>query len=148
MTRFFQPELFLPVIIGLLGACGPNASSPSDAQQTYGAPVDGTAAIPAVAVAAEADMYTSHALTVDGRIVAVREGGCALRLATEEGPPLQVVAPRSRTEACAWQVPSGQDGIVVAAGTLRVDGDTLRLTANGVQVTPLRVSPPDSSTES
>jgi len=41
-------------------------------------------------------------------------------------------------------VPAALDGIAVASGTLRVAGDTLRLTANGVQVTPVQIAEPDS----
>jgi hypothetical protein len=61
--------------------------------------------------------------------------------------PLVVTAPRpaggaARTDAgnCAWQVPNNAQGFAVAAGTLRTVGDTLRLPANGVRVTPVRVS--------
>lgn len=128
----------------ILGGCGSNASAPSAAQQTYGAAVDDTDAIPSVAVAAEADVYEGRSLAVDGRIEAVHADGCSLQLDTEEGPPLLVTASRTETHGCAWKVPLGEDGIAAATGPIRDTADTLRLTADGVQVTPVRFVDPDS----
>ncbi|MFB6249150.1 MAG: hypothetical protein ABEL97_11330 [Salinibacter sp.] len=127
-----------------LGACGGGAPrSPAAADTTYGAAVAVAGALPAPAVAAEATRYVGRRVTVDGRVVGVAPEGCGLRLDAGDGPPLRVDAPRPGG-ACAWQVPTALDGIAAAAGTLRAAGDTLRLTANGVQVTPVQVSEPDS----
>jgi hypothetical protein len=129
------------LVVGLvLGACGADAPDPSAAETAYGAPVDATSAIPAPAITAEPDRYEGGRVTVDGRIVSVTSGGCTLHLGTEEGPPLRVEAGRTREEACAWRVPVETNGFAVAAGTLRVAGDTLRLVASGVRVTPVRLS--------
>lgn len=127
----------------LLGACGSGASNPTKARQTYGTAVDATDAIPAVAVAAEAELYAEQPLTVDGRIASVRDDGCALQLKTE-GQPLVVTAVQTEAEGCAWKVPVGKDGIAAAAGSLRADTDTLRVVASGVEIAPLRLSDSDS----
>lgn len=124
----------------VLGACGENASrAPTAADTTYGAAVEVAEALPTPAVAAEAARYVGRRVTVDGRIVDVPPDGCGLRLDAGDGPPLRVDAPRPG-DTCAWRVPTALDGIAVAAGTLRAAGDTLRLSANGVAVTPLRPS--------
>lgn len=138
------PLLVVAVTGFLLAACGSGTSNPSEAQQTYGAPVDAIDAFPAVAVAAEADAYVGRSLAVDGRIAAVRDDGCTLQLETNEGPPLLVTAVRTEGDGCAWQVPDDEDGVAVAAGPLRLDDDTLRLSANGVEVTPVHPMDSDS----
>lgn len=138
-------RIFLLLFPLLLGACGGDApENPIEAEQTYGAPVDATDAIPVPAVAAEPDRYIGRRVTIDGRIVRVARDGCTLALQADAGPPLLVTAPRSGASACGWQVPDTTDGFAVAVGRLRVERDTLHLTANGVQVTPVQVSEPDS----
>jgi hypothetical protein len=139
------------LLIGLLlGGCSGDVPDSSKAETTYGAPVDATTAVPAPAVAAEERLYVDRALAIDGRIKAVRADGCTMVLATVAAP-LVVTAPRpsggaARTDdgSCVWQVPNDAQGFAVAAGTLRAAGDTLRLPANGVRVTPVRLSSPDS----
>lgn len=138
----------------VLGACG-GTSDPDQAETPYGTPVDATEALPAPAVAAEDSLYVGHRVTIDGRITAVRASGCEIHLVTDASP-LIVTAPRPkggssrraarRTDAgdCAWQVPEDAKGFAVASGTLRVADDTLRLSADGVRVTPIRFSNPDS----
>jgi hypothetical protein len=74
-------------------------------------------------------------VTIDGRVARVVADGCGLVLRAN-GAPIRVDAPTA-ADGCAWRVPAGTDGIAVAAGTLRTAGDTLRLSANGVQVTPV-----------
>jgi hypothetical protein len=106
--------------------------------------VTATDAIPAPAVAAEPTRYHNRRVTVDGRIEAWADNGCTVHLDTEDGPPLRIESIRSPDDGCAWQVPAPLDGIAAAVGTLRVDGDTLRLSANGVQVTPVQGAEPDS----
>jgi len=133
----------LLVIALVLGACGADAPDPSKAETAYGAPVDPTAALLVPAVAAEATRYVGGRVTVDGRIVSVAAGGCTLHLETPDGPPLRVDAVRAE-DPCTWRVPPETDGFAVAAGTLRATADTLRLAANGVRVTPVRLSEPDS----
>ena len=139
-----MPRLALALLVGLLlGSCGSGASDSNRADTTYGAPIDATDAMPASAVAAEDSLYRGHRVTIDGRITAVRASGCDMRLATD-ATPLVVAASRSEAGDCAWQVPSDAQGFAVAAGTLRTAEDTLRLTANGVRVTPVRISSPDT----
>ena len=139
-----MPRRALALLVSLLlGACGSGASDSNRADTTYGAPIDATDAMPAPAVAAEDSLYRGHRVTIDGRITAVRASGCDMQLATD-ATPLVVAASRSEAGDCAWQVPSDAQGFAVAAGTLRTAGGTLRLTANGVRVTPVRVSSPDS----
>ena len=139
-----MPRRVLALLVGLLlGACGSGASDSNRADTTYGAPIDATDAMPAPAVAAEDSLYLGHRVTIDGRITAVWASGCDMQLATD-ATPLVVAASRSEAGDCAWQVPSDAQGFAVAAGTLRTAGGTLRLTANGVRVTPVRVSSPDS----
>jgi len=138
---------FLPLFVAglLLVGCGDGPPpDPSAADTTYGAAVDATDAIPAPAVAAEPDRYVGRRVTVDGRIETVTQNGCTAYLHTNEGPPLRVDAARDSTDTCTWQLPAGPAGIAVVAGTLRVERDTLRLSANGVQVTPVRISATDS----
>jgi len=131
------------LLLGLvLGACG-GASDADQAETTYGTPVDATDAMPAPAVAAEDSVYVGHRVTIDGRITAVRASGCTMQVATDAAP-LVVTARRTDAGDCAWQVPRDAQGFAVASGTLRVADDTLRLTANGVRVTPVRLSNPDS----
>ena len=137
----------LPLFVAglLLGGCGDGPPpTPAAADTTYGAAVNATDAIPAPAVTAEADRYVGRRVTVDGRIGAVAQDGCTVYLRTDDGPPLRVDAARDSTGTCAWQLPAGRDGIAAATGTLRADGDTLRLPANGVQVTPVQISETDS----
>ncbi|MFB6232347.1 MAG: hypothetical protein ABEL04_14450 [Salinibacter sp.] len=134
------PLLLLGMV---LGACGGTPDA-DQAETIYGAPVDATTTFPALAVAAEDSLYVGHILTVGGRITEVGAGGCHLRLDTGDEPPLLVTAARTDDGSCAWQVPAETNGFAVAAGTLRASDDTLRLTANGVRVTPVRVSSPDS----
>lgn len=139
-----MPRRALALLVGLLlGACGSGASDSNRADTTYGAPIDATDAMPAPAVAAEDSLYRGHRVTIDGRITAVRASGCDMQLATD-ATPLVVAAPRTDAGDCAWQVPSDAQGFAVAAGTLRTAEDTLRLTANGVRVTPVRISSPDT----
>ena len=139
-----MPRRVLALLVGLLlGACGSGASDSNRADTTYGAPIDATDAMPAPAVAAEDSLYLGHRVTIDGRITAIRAGGCEVQLAID-ATPLVVAAPRTDAGNCAWQVPNSAPGVAVAAGTLRTAGDTLRLTANGVRVTPVRVSSPDT----
>jgi hypothetical protein len=142
LNRPSEAALILAVCLALAGCGGDAAPNPAAADTTYGTAVDATGAIPVPAVAAEANRYTGRPLTVDGRIADVRQSGCTLHLATGGGPPLRVDAARIGDSSCAWRVPTGEEGIAVAAGTLRVDGDTLRLSANGVQVTPVRLTSP------
>ena len=130
-------------VLGLLmGGCR-GGGDPTKVEKNYGAAVDATEAVPAPAVAAEDSLYRGHRVTIDGRITAVRASGCDMQLATD-ATPLVVAASRSEAGDCAWQVPNDAQGFAVAAGTLRTAGDTLRLTANGVRVTPVRVSNSDS----
>ena len=139
-----MPRRALALLVGLLlGACGSGASGSNRADTTYGAPIDATDAMPAPAVAVEDSLYRGHRVTIDGRITAVRTSGCEVELATEAAPFI-VAAPRTDAGDCAWQLPSDAQDFAVAAGTLRTAEDTLRLTANGVRVTPVRVSSPDS----
>ncbi|PSQ98093.1 MAG: hypothetical protein BRD53_02815 [Bacteroidetes bacterium SW_7_64_58] len=139
-----MPRRALALLVGLLlGACGSGASDSNRADTTYGAPIDATDAMPAPAVAAEDSLYLGHRVTIDGRITAVWASGCDMQLATD-ATPLVVAAPRTDAGDCAWQLPSDAQDFAVAAGTLRTAEDTLRLTANGVRVTPVRVSSPDS----
>jgi hypothetical protein len=139
-----MPRRALALLVSLLlGACGSGASDSNRADTTYGAPIDATDAMPAPAVAAEDSLYLGHRVTIDGRITAVWASGCDMQLATD-ATPLVVAASRSEAGDCAWQVPSDAQGFAVAAGTLRTAGDTLRLTANGVRVTPVRISSPDT----
>ena len=133
------PLLLLGVV---LGACG-GASDADQAETTYGTPVDATEALPAPAVAGEDSLYVGHRVTIDGRITALRKNGCEVHLSTDAAP-LVVTARRIAGGNCAWQVPRDAQGFAVASGTLRVADDTLRLTANGVRVTPVRFSNPDS----
>ena len=140
-------KLLLPLLVAglLLGGCGDGPPpDPAAADTTYGAAVDATDAIPAPAVAAEADRYVGRRVTVDGRIEAVTQNGCTVYLATDGGAPLRVDAARDSADTCLWQLPLGSDGIAAATGPLRADGDTLRLSANGVQVTPVQISKSDS----
>ena len=139
-----MPRRVLALLVGLLlGACGSGASDSNRADTTYGVPIDATDAMPAPAVAAEDSLYLGHRVTIDGRITAIRAGGCEVQLAIDAAP-LVVAAPRTDTGECAWQVPNSAPGVAVAAGTLRTAEDTLRLTANGVRVTPVRISSPDT----
>jgi hypothetical protein len=143
------------LLLGLVPAACGGTSDADQAETTYGTPVDATEALPAPAVAAEDSLYVGHTVTIDGRITAVRASGCALHLSTDAAP-LVVAAPRpkersslraaARTDAdgCGWAVPRDATGFAVASGTLRVADDTLRLVANGVRVTPVRLSDPDS----
>ena len=139
-----MPRRALALLVGLLlGACGSGASDSNRADTTYGVPIDATDAMPAPAVAAEDSLYLGHRVTIDGRITAVWASGCDMQLATD-ATPLVVAASQSEAGDCAWQVPTDARGFAVAAGTLRTAGDTLRLTANGVRVTPVRISSPDT----
>jgi len=150
-----MPRRALVLLLGLLlGACGTGASDADQAETSYGTPVDATEALPAPVVAAEESLYVGHRVTIDGRITAVQASGCKVQLATDAAPLVMAAprpkegsslraAPRTDTGDCAWQVPNDTQGFAVAAGTLRVTGDTLRLTANGVRVTPVRISSPD-----
>jgi hypothetical protein len=126
----------------VLGACG-GTSDPDQAEITYGTLVDATEALPAPAVAGEDSLYVGHRVTVDGRITAVRKNGCEVHLSTDAAP-LVVKTVRADAGDCAWQVPQDALGFAVASGTLRVADDTLRLSADGVRVTPIRFSNPDS----
>lgn len=133
------------LLIGLLlGGCGDGIPDSSKAETSYGVSVDATDAYPAPAVTAEANLYAGRSVTVEGRVTAVTESGCGYRLDTGDQPPLLVRAVRTDDGSCAWQMPVEIDGFAVAAGTLRTAGDTLRLTVNGVRVTPVRLSSPDS----
>lgn len=130
--------LLLLAVPPLIVACGSDApENPIEAQQTYGAPVDATDAIPVPAAAAEQDRYLGRRVTIDGRIIRIRSDGCALTLDTGDNAPLRVEASRIPDDGCAWQIPAETRGFAVAVGSLRVERDTLHLTANGVQVTPV-----------
>lgn len=139
-------RLVVLLLAGLLaGGCGNDApNNPAEAERTYGASVDATDAIPVPAVAAERDRYLRRHVTVDGRIADVTRDGCVLHLEADDGPPLRVEADRLDDGACRWQIPADTEGFVVAAGSLRTANDTLRLTANGVQITPLQVGDSES----
>lgn len=127
----------------LLGGCGEGVPNPTKAETTYGRSVEATDAVPAPAVAAEDSLYVGHRVTIDGRIAAIRANGCVVHLVTE-AVPIVVAAARTAEENCAWTVPTEAQGFAVAAGRLHVVEDTLRLAANGVRVTPVRLSEPDS----
>jgi hypothetical protein len=148
LSRLSKALLILAVSLAVAG-CGDDARvNPATADTTYGAAVDATdatlvRALAAPAVAAEDSLYLGRRVTVDGRITAIRASGCEVHLNTDE-TPLVVTSPRTDVEDCAWQVPEDTQGFAVAAGTLRTAVDTLRLTANGVRVTPVRISSPDS----
>jgi hypothetical protein len=146
MMRVARIRLFLIVVAGILGGgCGGDVpQNPTAADTTYGAAVDAIDAVPAPAVAAEPERYAGRRVPVDGRIVDVTPDGCALRLDTETGPPLRVEALRTGADTCAWRVPTDTEGFAVATGPLRTKRDTLRLSANGVQVTPVQGTKPDS----
>lgn len=132
--------LGLLALVLLCTACGEEeGQSPAAAQQSYGRVVSSAEATPVPAVAAEAARYAGHRVTVDGRISRVGADGCRLALDTKSAAVLRIEAPRSGA-GCAWTVPDGTDGMAVATGTLRVIGDSLWLSANGVQVTPIRTS--------
>jgi hypothetical protein len=144
LTRLRKAVLVLATSVAVVG-CGGNApSNPSGADTTYGAPVDAIDALPIPAIVAEADQYVGRRVSVDGRIVRVTRDGCALALEAGDGPPLLVRAARSGASGCAWQVPDTTAGFAVATGTLHIERDTLHLSANGVQVTPVHVAEPDS----
>ncbi len=145
LSRLSDVVLVLTALLVVGGCSDEVPSNPDAADTTYGTPFDPTDAVPVPAVAAEPDRYRGRRVTVDGRVRTVSQEGCTLQLDTETGPPLRVEAIRSGEDSCAWQIPAGTEGIAVAAGTLRVDADTLRLTANGVRVTPLQQSGANSS---
>jgi hypothetical protein len=135
-----RPLLLLFVASLLLSGCGDApSSSPAAARQTYGAAVDATDAVPVSAVAAELDRYVGRRVTVDGRIEKVGQNGCTLHLAIDDEPSLRVEAGRLDDGSCAWRVSPDVGGFAVASGPLRTVRDTLRLSARGVQVTPLQV---------
>lgn len=135
----------LGVVLFLCVGCDDEtATNPAQAQQTYGAVVDAIDAIPVPAVAAEVDRYVGHPVVIDGRIVGIRQNGCTVVLDAGKNGRLIVDAHRTGDGTCAWRVPAETDGFAVAAGTLRSANDMLRLTANGVRVTPVRLSNPDS----
>jgi len=137
---------FFGIVLGatLLGCAEEAPPNPAGAEQTYGAGVEAVDAIPAPAVAAEPAVYRGRRVTVDGRIAGIWADGCASALDGGGGAPVIVEALRSGDGSCAWQLPTGTEGIAAAAGTLRVMNDTLRLSANGVQVTPVQVPESDS----
>jgi len=123
-----------------LAGCGGNAPpNPTDAQHTYGASVDPADALPGTAVFAERDRYAGRRVTVEGRIAGVEQGGCAIRLATDNGSSLRFEATREEDGSCAWSVPTDLKGFAVARGTLRADS-ALHLPVDGVQVTPFRAN--------
>lgn len=138
------PVLCCALLGVLVAGCVGSSGDPAAAQTTYGASVDATEAVPAPAVAAEESLYVDRVLSIDGRLTAVKENGCGLQLDTGDDSPLFVTSARTTDGSCTWQVPDTTDGFAVATGTLRVERDTLRLSANGVQVTPVRLSEPDS----
>lgn len=140
MPLLKYPLLALLALVVLTACGGETARTPATAQQSYGASVAASEARPAPAIAAEPDRYVGRRVTVDGRITRIAEDGCQLALDTT--PALYVDAARS-AEGCAWTVPAGADGVAIATGTLRRIGDSLRLSANGVQVTPVRVETTD-----
>jgi hypothetical protein len=135
------------VLLGgaLLAACGTGETetNATGAEETRGTPVDATAALPASAVAAEAGVYEGRPVTVDGRIAEVGTDGCHFRLDPGGNPSLFVRAACTEDGSCVWRVPPETDGFAVAVGTLRTVRDTLRLIANGVRVTPVRLENPD-----
>ena len=147
LNRLSKAILGLALALGGTGCGNGTSPNPAAADTTYGAAVDDTDATPAVA--AEDSLYLRRGVTIDGRITAVQASGCEVHLSTD-AIPLVVMAPRPEEVPhtdpgdCAWQVPIDARGFAVAAGTLRRANDTLRLTANGVRVTPVRVSNSDS----
>lgn len=128
----------------LVGCNNGSPGNPTEDEQVYGASANADDAIPAPAVAAEPTRYRTRRVTVDGRIEARADNGCTIHLDTEDGPPLRIEALHSEDDTCTWQGPTDLNGIAVAPGTLRAENDPLRLTANGVQVTPVQVAAPDS----
>jgi hypothetical protein len=128
--------VLLPVLVLAAAACGGDPAPPTAAERTYGAAVATADAVPAPAVAAEPARYASRPVTIDGRVARVVANGCGLILRAN-GASVRVDAPTA-PDGCAWRFPAGTDGIAVAAGTLRTTGDTLRLSASGVQVTPVQ----------
>lgn len=145
MMRVAHVSVLCFALAGLLGVgCRGPTEKMAQTQTTYGVPVDATEALPAPAVAAEDSLYLGRALTVDGRITEVGADGCRLRLDTGDEPPLLITAARTDAGNCAWQVPENAQGFAVAAGTLQIAEDTLRLTVNGVRMTPVRIPSPDS----
>ncbi len=139
MPRPTRTLLGLVAVMVLCTACGEAATrSPAGAQRTYGAPVDASDARPGRAIAAEPDRYAGRRITVEGRITSVRDDGCRIALDGNRPSTLYIDAPRSAS-GCAWTVPAGTEGIAAATGTLRTAGDSLRLSANGMQVTPVRL---------
>jgi len=149
LNRLSKAILGLALALGGTGCGNGTSPNPAAADTTYGAAVDDTDAIPAPAVAAEDSLYLRRGVTIDGRITAVQASGCEVHLSTD-AIPIVVMAPRPEEVPhtdpgdCAWQVPTDAQGFAVAAGTLRTAEDTLRLTANGVRVTPVRISSPDT----
>ncbi|WP_263784703.1 hypothetical protein [Salinibacter grassmerensis] len=127
----------------LLGACSTGETDVTGAEETWGTSVDATEAVLASAVAAEASAYEGRPVAVEGRIAAVGTAGCEVTLAAGSRP-LVVAAPATEASGCAWTVPGDAQGFAVATGTLRTTDDTLRLTADGVRVTPIRPTSPAS----
>lgn len=126
------------------GGCG-TPPAPNAAEATYGTPPEADDALPLPAVRAEADRYVGRAVTVEGRIAAVEQGGCILRLADGDGRAVRVAAPGTATADCGWTVPDTTRGLAVARGTLRQGGDAFLLRAPGVRVLPFdRSSGPDA----
>jgi len=144
MAFLERPLLHLILASLLLGGCGGEPPpNPAAADTTYGAAVAAADALPASAVAAEPDRYLGRRVSVDGRITKVWEAGCAFTLDTGVDTSLVVEAARGNDGECEWVLPPNTDGIAATTGPLRVAGDTLRLSANGVQVTPVRISKSD-----
>lgn len=132
------------ILVGfLLGGCGEGAPNPTKVETTYGHPIEATDAVPAPAVAGEDSLYVGQRVTVDGRVGAIRANGCVIHLAAAAAP-IVVTAARITEGNCTWKVPTEAQGVAIVAGTLRVVNDTLRLAANGVRVTPVRLSETDS----
>jgi len=71
-------------------------------------------------------------------------GGGHVQLEPGGDARLFVRAARTEDGSCVWRVTPETDGFAVAVGTLRTVRDTLRLIANGVRVTPVRLENPDS----
>lgn len=142
MTGLFSVHFFSLLAVFLVaGGCTEDTPpNPMEAARGYGAPVSETDAVPVPALAAEPDRYAGRTVTADGRIARVTNSGCTLVLDGEGQPSLRIDAVRTDNE-CTWKLPRDASGFAVAAGTLRRTEDTLRMSARGVELTP--IGPPD-----
>lgn len=135
--------LIIALAVGLSACQNEPSPSPVSAEQMYGDPVPVSDAIPVPALCAEPDRYRGRRLTVDGRIASVGTDGCSFRFETPGDTTVVVEAVRRDAGTCAWSIEPDADGVAATQGTLRIAGDTLRLSATGVQRTPLSAATPD-----